>query len=99
MRAEDTSKFNLKVRSFQPKSKMDLFECNTANMAINNETCFTRSQYQEYYKSINNLHRVGNLISNSKLELKRVPSHDSQITEPPQVGKYSLKFVKLYCAE
>ena len=42
---------------------------------------------------------VGNLIYNYKLELKRVPRKISQIDEPPQGGKASLKFVMIHCSE
>ena len=45
------------------------------------------------------MQRVGNLVSNFKLELKRVPRHTDQITEPPQGGGYSLNFVVVCCAE
>ena len=78
---------------------MDQFESYTLEEAINHETGFTRSQPREYYKLIDNIHRVGNLISYSKLELKRVLMHATQIYELPQGGKSSLKFMMIYCAE
>ena len=38
---EETSKFYLDIRSFQPKSKMDPFECHTFEEAIDHEIGFT----------------------------------------------------------
>ena len=62
---------------------MDQFECYTFKKAIDNESRFTRIQPQGYYKLIDNIQRVGNLISNSKLELDRGPRQTSQMNEPP----------------
>ena len=78
---------------------MDLFEYHTLEEDINNEIVFTRSQPQGYYTFINNLKRLGNLIYNYKLELKRGPRQTDQIYDTPQGEKSSLDFVMLHCAE
>ena len=65
---------------------MDQFEYYTFKKAINNKYGFTIIKPQWYYKWIDNIQRVGNLISDSKLELERVPRQTSQINEPPQGG-------------
>ena len=96
---EETYKFDLDIKRFQPKPKMEPFECHTFEEAIDHKTDFTRSQTQRYYKLIDNLQSVGNLIYNYKIELKRDPRHTAQIDEPPQGGNGSLKFVILRCAE
>ena len=96
---EEIFKIELSTRSFKPKSKIYLFECYIYEEAIGHETEFTRSQPQGYYRLINNIKRVGNLIYNYKLELKRVPSNIAQISQPPQRVKASLRFVILHCAE
>ena len=54
---------------------------------IDNETGFTRSHPQGYYKLINNLQRLGNLILQPTQELKRGPRQRAQIIEPPQGAK------------
>ena len=53
---------------------MDPFELYTSKEAIDHETGFTRSQSQGYYKLIDNIQKLGNMISKSKQELKRGPS-------------------------
>ena len=50
---------------------MDQLKYYTLEEDIDHETSFTRIQPQGHYKLIDNLQRVGNLISNSKIELKR----------------------------
>ena len=45
---------------------MEPFKIYTFGEVINNETFLTRIQPQWYYKLIENLQRVGSLISNSK---------------------------------
>ena len=45
---------------------MDPFELYTSKEAINNETGFTRIQYLGYYKLIDYIQKVGNIISKSK---------------------------------
>ena len=67
MRAEDTSKFNLEIRSFQTKSKMDPFRCFTFEEAVDHEIGFTIIHPQGYFILINNIHRVGNHVYNYKL--------------------------------
>ena len=62
---------------------MDPFECYTFKEVINHENGFTRNQPQGSYKLIDNIHRVFDLISNSKIELKRDPRQTDQIAEPP----------------
>ena len=66
-RAEENCKFNPNIRSFQPKSKIDPFECFTFEEDINHETVFTKIQPQGYYTLIDNLQKVGNLIYSYKL--------------------------------
>ena len=61
-RTEEISKIHLNIRSSLPKSNMYMFECQKFEEAVNNETVITRSQPQGYYKLIDNLQRVGNLI-------------------------------------
>ena len=78
---------------------MDPFECYTFKEAIDHKTCFTRSQPQGYYRFINNLKMVGNLLYNYNLELNRGPRQIAQISEPPQGGKSSLDFVVRRSAE
>ena len=78
---------------------MDPFKLYTYNEDIGHETRFIRSQPQGYYRRINNLQRLGNLIYNYNLELKKDPRQTAQIVEPPQGGKSSLKFVILRRAE
>ena len=75
---------------------MDLFGRYTFEEAINHETGFIRRQPQVYYKLIDNLRRVSNLILKPKQESKRGPSQTTKISEPPQGGKYSLKSV-VFC--
>ena len=89
----------LSLYNFQTKSKMYPLKWYTSKEAINHKVFFIRSQPQGYYKLINNIQMVGNLIYNYKLELKRVPRKISQIDEPPQGGKASLKFVMIHCSE
>ena len=72
-RAEETPKFDLNIRSFQPKPKMYQFECYTFEEATDQETGFTRIQPQGYYKLIDNLQRLYKMIYNYKLSFKRVP--------------------------
>ena len=86
------------MRGFQSKSKIDPFECHIFEEAIAHEMDFTRSQPQGYYKLINNLKRVSNLVYHYKIELKRVPRQTSQIADPPHGGKYSLNFVMIRCS-
>ena len=71
---------------------MDHFECYTFEEAIHHETSFTRSKPQEYYILIDNILRVGDLISNSKLGLKMGPKQTAQIADPLQGVRASLKF-------
>ena len=66
---------------------MDPFELYTSKEAIYHETGFTRSQSQGYYKLIDNIQKLGNMISKSKQELKRVISQNYQISDPPQEEK------------
>ena len=54
---------------------------------MDHETGFTRSQTQGYYKIINNIWRVGNLIPKSNQESKRVPRQTAKISETPQGGQ------------
>ena len=96
---EETDKFNLNIRSFQYKSKMDPFECFTFKEAIDHETGFTRSHPQGYHTLIHNIQMVGNLMYNYKLELKRVTGQTDKFTDPIQGGKASLKFEMLCYAE
>ena len=63
--------------------------------AINHETIFTRSQPQGHYKIFKNIRRVVNLISKSKQESKRVPSHIAEISDPSMEGKDLLKSVMI----
>ena len=70
------------MRSFQPNSKMDPFECHTFEEAVDHETGFTGSRFQGNYTLINNLQMVCKLIYNYKLEFKRVPRKTAQITKP-----------------
>ena len=49
--------------------------------------------------TLSNLQRVGKIISNSKLELKRGPRHTAKNSELPQKGKFLLECVVLRCAE
>ena len=78
---------------------MDQLKYYTLEEDIDHETSFTRIQPQGHYKLIDNLQRVGNLISNSKIELKRFPRQTTKIADPHQGGKASLKFLILCCAE
>ena len=96
---EETYKFNLNIRIFQPKPKMDPFECHNFEEAIYNKIIFTRIQTQGYYKLIYNMQRVGNLISNNKLEFKRVPRQTAKTTELPQELKPSMKLVMIHWVE
>ena len=41
MKAEETYKFDPNIRSFQPKSKVDPFECHNFKEATDHETSFT----------------------------------------------------------
>ena len=77
---------------------MDHLKCYTLEETINHETAVTRSQPEGYYKLMENLKRVSNLISNFKLQLKKGTSQTSQISEPTQGVKASLKFVNINCA-
>ena len=78
---------------------MDTLECYTSEEAINNETGFTIIQPQLYQKLPDHLQSQGNLISESNLESKMGPKQTAQISEPPQWGKSSLKFVMIRDAE
>ena len=77
---------------------MNPFKLYTFKEDIDHEIGFTIIQPQGYYKSIDHMQRVGNLISNSKIVLKKVPRQTAQIVKPPQGGKASLKFVIFRCA-
>ena len=78
---------------------MDPFKCYTNREAIGNKTGSTRIQPQGYSRITNNLQRVGNLIYNYRIELRRGPSQTAQISDPRQEGKALLKFVILHCSE
>ena len=78
---------------------MDPFKCYTYEEAIGHETGITRIQPQGYYRLIENLQRVGKLISNINLELKRVLGQTAHVSELPQGCKPSLKIVLIHCAE
>ena len=49
---------------------MDHLKCYTLEETINHETAVTRSQPEGYYKLMENLKRVSNLISNFNCSLK-----------------------------
>ena len=78
---------------------MDPLDCYTFEEEIDNKNSLTRSQPKRCYKLIDNLRRVGNLISKYKQKSKRAPSQTSQISDPPQGNKALLESVMLYGAE
>ena len=78
---------------------MTLFEYYTSKEAIDRATSFTISQPQKYYKLIDNIRRVDNLILKCKQELKTGPRYTAQIAEPPQSAKFSLQCVMLHGSE
>ena len=77
---------------------MDPFDCYNYKEAIGHEMGFTIIEHQGYSRLIDNIQRIGKIISNTKLELKRGRRQTAQIAEPLQGGKASLKFVVLHCA-
>ena len=78
---------------------MDPFECYTFEEASSHKRGFTGSQPQVYLKSSNYIQRQENRIPKFKIETKRVPSKSTEISEPLQGNKASLKSVIICSAE
>ena len=78
---------------------MDPFECYTFEEASSHKSGFMGSQPQVYLKSSNNIQRQENLIPKFKIESKRFPSKATEISEPLQGNKASLKSVIICSAE